>query len=188
MASCETIRASAKEVINLMLAINRSPFYKNKLLLSSLAVFAGFFVTVGIIRAIDPVNDSTSQSTQTNSDRRASSLIPINASDAEKSSESQNDKNDSNTSSDTAATGSGSATPAGSSTWIAPAPSSSGSGASPRTATSSGTASSSTTSPTQSSTPTSSSTSQTTPTSPQPAPTKTQTCVLDMLGVQLICS
>ncbi|MBC7512505.1 hypothetical protein H7142_02500 [Candidatus Saccharibacteria bacterium] len=73
-----------------MLSINRQPRYKNKFLLITLAVSLGFVVTVGIIRVVNPLVPSTGQSGQTTNDRRASSLIPINASDSEKSPESDN--------------------------------------------------------------------------------------------------
>lgn len=71
-----------------MLAIQHEPLYKNKYFLSTVAVSAGFFVTVGIIRLANPVDTSTNQSAQASSDRRAASLIPINASESESSSES----------------------------------------------------------------------------------------------------
>lgn len=70
-----------------MLIIDREPLYKNKFFLGGLAVLSGFVLTMGIIRLVNPANDTTSQSTQSTSDRRAASLIPIPASDSESSSE-----------------------------------------------------------------------------------------------------
>jgi hypothetical protein len=71
-----------------MLAIERMPYYKNKLLLSSMAVIAGFVMTVGIIRAVNPPDTSVSQSVVPNSDKRATSIFPVHASSSESSSES----------------------------------------------------------------------------------------------------
>lgn len=172
-----------------MLAITREPIYKNKLLLSSLAVFAGFIVTVGIIRVLNPVTDTTSQSTQSSSDRRASSLIPINASDSETSSESGK-KTDDTTAQGTAQAPDTQGTGAAGSPWIAPSPTApaptSPSQPAANRSTSSGTASTpsqpSATSPTSQPT-----TSQ--PTSPSPAQTQPpakQTCV-DVLGMPILC-
>jgi cytoskeletal protein RodZ len=72
-----------------MLHIDRQPLYKNRLLLSGIAVFSGFFVTVGAIQLVDPNEENDNQSAQSSEDRRATNLIPINASEEEKSSESQ---------------------------------------------------------------------------------------------------
>lgn len=99
-----------------MLSIEREPVYKNRFVLSGAAVLAGFFVTVGIIRAANPVDTSTNQSTQTSEDRRAASLVPINASESESSSES-GDASSGATSNDATASQN---TNAGS--WIAPTP------------------------------------------------------------------
>lgn len=70
-----------------MLTIDRDPIYKNKLFLGGVAVMSGFVLTMGIIRLANPVDNTTSQSTQSTSDRRAASLIPISASESESSSE-----------------------------------------------------------------------------------------------------
>ena len=89
-----------------------------------MAVVAGFVVTVGIIRLANPVDTTTNQSAQSGTDRRAASLIPINASDAEKSSESGESKT---------ASSSGTAAPSkntSSSSWVAPAPAPATSGSS----------------------------------------------------------
>jgi hypothetical protein len=74
-----------------MLHIDRQPLYKNRLLLSGIAVFSGFFVTVGAIQFIDPNEENDNQSAQSSEERRATNLIPINASEEEKSPESQDD-------------------------------------------------------------------------------------------------
>ncbi len=98
-----------------MLAINREPLYKNRLFLSSLAVFSGFLLTVGLLRAMAPVTNEISQSAQSNSERRAASLIPIRASGSESSSESGKSNAGEGQSQGT------SKSQASSSGWIAPA-------------------------------------------------------------------
>jgi|GEM_PF-1725040 cobalamin biosynthesis Mg chelatase CobN len=75
-----------------MLAIERVPIYKNKLFLSTMSVLTGFVMTVGVIRAVNPPDTTSQQSVLSGSDGRASSLIPINASLSEASSESGNSK------------------------------------------------------------------------------------------------
>ena len=71
-----------------MLAINREPLYKNRLVLSGLAVFSGFLITVGIVRTLAPANEQASQTAQSTEERRSRSLVPIKASGSESSSES----------------------------------------------------------------------------------------------------
>lgn len=71
-----------------MLAIDRMPLYKNKPLMSSLAVVAGFVLTVGIIHAVSPGDTSSHQSALPTYDRPAASLIPVKASSSETASES----------------------------------------------------------------------------------------------------
>ncbi len=137
-----------------MLAIEREPLYKNRLLLSAIAVTLGFILTVAIIRAVLPA-DSTQQSAQTNTDRRSSSLIPVSASESESSSESDS-KTDNATSTESAAVP-GSLSPT----------------SSPTTAQSAGGQTSSWKTPTASGTGTSSTSSQPSGTTSQPAPTST---------------
>ena len=101
-----------------MLIIDREPLYKNKFFLGGLAVLSGFVLTMGIIRLVNPANDITSQSTQSTSDRRAASLIPIPASDSESSSEDGSSKE----SGVTDGSASGAVAPASSTAWPGSAP------------------------------------------------------------------
>jgi len=75
-----------------MLRIDRSPIYRNKFMLSSLAVVSGFLITFGAIRALNPVDTTTNQSAQPSSEERATLITPINSSESESGAES--DKND----------------------------------------------------------------------------------------------
>lgn len=70
-----------------MLTIDREPIYKNKFFLGGVAVISGFVLTMGVIRLTNPVDNTTNQSTQSTSDGRAASLIPISASGSESSPE-----------------------------------------------------------------------------------------------------
>ena len=165
------ISLSLKEAI--MLAIEREPLYKNKLLLSTLAVATGFIITVGIIRAVSPA-DTTNESAQTSSDRRSSSLIPINASESESSSESGSSTEENPEAKDQTepvATQPAQSPSGGQSTWTAPAPKQSSTAAQPAPA------------PTQS---TATAPAATSP-APQPEPTEPaeQNCTVGLLD--LVC-
>jgi len=58
------------------------------LVLSGMAVVAGFVATVGLIRTMAPAEQPTTQNAQTSSSRRAASLLPVRASSSESGSES----------------------------------------------------------------------------------------------------
>lgn len=149
-----------------MLAIEREPIYKNRYMLGALAIVAGFVVTFGAIRILNPADTSPNQSAQTKSDRRAASLIPVKASKSETSSES--DKKDASTSSSNDVSIQGTSTT--SSQWLSPSTTSSSSSPSATaTPTQSTTTAQSTTSPTSTSSPTSSTTSSE-PIQPAPDP------------------
>jgi len=161
-----------------MLSIERVPIYKNKLFLSTMSVLTGFVMTVGIIRAVNPHDTSTNQSVLTDSDGRASSLIPINASKSESSSESGKANGDTSTEAGADASAS---TPRGSVTGSTTAKVS----ASPSAGSTSGQAQASQASTTQG----------------DPAPAKTTTepepvkpvetnpmCLVTLLNIGLVCS
>jgi hypothetical protein len=166
-----------------MLAIQQTPIYRNKLFVSSVAVIAGFLLTVGLIRAFT-TPQVTQQSVQDG--RRSTMLLPISASPSEKNSESKRSEDSSK--SGTPAEGSSS------SSTLSLQPSGSHPNTTSQSSTSDGmsspSSSSTTTQPSSSdgsaSPPT---TTVTQPTSgDQGTTTPQKNCVLDILGINLICT
>lgn len=178
-----------------MLAIERAPLYKNRFVLSGMAVLAGFLVTVGIIRAANPIDTSTNQSAQSSSERRATSIVPIKSSESESSSESGKKTDSSTADTKTPVAVQGVQPDAGTTgtPWIAPAPASS---ASPQPAARTNTAAPSRSTTTQQQ-PTATSPQPSTSTTTQPAPSQStpnsstsstppKNCV-DILGMPIVC-
>jgi len=168
MDGCRIIDADLKEVR--MLAIQREPLYKNKLFLSSLSVVVGFVMTVGIIRLVNP-SSTAQQSAQTTSERRSSTLIPINASESESASESKSDTASTSGAEDTAAPVA-SQQPSAQGSWTTTSPSSTSQTSAP-----SGTSQSSTSANPTPATPATA--------SPDPAPADppAEQCTIDLLNV-----
>ena len=151
-----------------MLAINREPLYKNRLVLSGLAVFSGFLITVGIVRTLAPANEQSSQTAQTTEERRSRSLVPIKASGSESSSESGSSETQASET-----TGSPSGQQPAASPWTTPTTQNGSSSSSPSAQTPQEQPTGQTSNPASSPTPT------------QPAPSQ-PTCTVGLLN-QLIC-